>query len=86
MMTAPGPLLHPFAKPAAPAASFTRMVRGAGAIVWDEDGNRYVDGMASLWYCNVGHGRAEIADAVAAQLRELETYHCFERFSNPVTI
>ena len=83
MMTAPGPLLHPFAKPAAPAASFTRMVRGAGAIVWDEDGNRYVDGMASLWYCNVGHGRAEIADAVAAQLRELETYHCFERFSNP---
>lgn len=82
-MTAPGPLLHPFAKPAAPAASFTRMVRGAGAIVWDEDGNRYVDGMASLWYCNVGHGRAEIADAVAAQLRELETYHCFERFSNP---
>ena len=83
MMTAPGPLLHPFAKPAAPAASFTRMVRGAGAIVWDEDGNRYVDGMASLWYCNVGHGRHEIADAVAAQLRELETYHCFERFSNP---
>lgn len=82
-MTTPGPLLHPFAKPAAPAASFTRMVRGAGAIVWDEDGNRYVDGMASLWYCNVGHGRAEIADAVAAQLRELETYHCFERFSNP---
>jgi len=79
---APGPLLHPFAKPSAAAAGFTRMVRGAGALVFDAAGRRYVDAMASLWYCNVGHGRAEIADAVAAQLRELETYHCFERFSN----
>jgi len=81
---APGPLLHPFAKPAAAAAGFTRMVRGEGAVVFDEDGRRYVDAMASLWYCNVGHGRTEIADAVAAQMRALETYHCFERFSNPV--
>lgn len=77
-----GPLLHPFAKPAAPASSYTSIVRGEGAIVWDSDGNRYVDGLASLWHCNVGHGRAEIADAVAAQLRRLETYHCFERFGN----
>ena len=86
---APGPatparvpaLLHPFARPA--ATSFVRLVRGQGAIVWDEHGRRYVDAMASLWYCNVGHGRAEIADAVAAQMRELETYHCFERFAGP---
>jgi adenosylmethionine-8-amino-7-oxononanoate aminotransferase len=75
-------MLHPFAKPAASAASFTRLVRGEGALVWDVDGNRYVDGLASLWYCNVGHGRAEIADAVAAQMRQLETFHCFERFTN----
>ena len=78
----PGAMLHPFAKPAAGATSFTRLVRGEGAVVWDADGKRYVDGLASLWYCNVGHGRAEIADAVAAQLRQLETYHCFERFTN----
>jgi len=75
-------MLHPFAKPAADADSFTRLVRGEGAIVWDAEGNRYVDGLASLWYCNVGHGRAEIADAVATQMRQLETYHCFERFTN----
>ncbi len=75
-----GALLHPFAKPA--ATSFVRMVRGEGAIVWDDKGKRYVDGLASLWYCNVGHGRAQIAEAVAAQMRQLETYHCFERFSN----
>lgn len=79
----PGPLLHPFAKPAAPAASFTRIVRGEGALVFDDEGRRYVDAMASLWHCNVGHARPEVVEAVAAQLRELETYHCFERFSNP---
>ena len=80
--TGPGPLLHPFARPAAGAGSFLRLVRGEGAAVWDDTGARYVDAMASLWYCNVGHGRAEIADAVAAQMRRLETYHCFEKFSN----
>lgn len=74
-------LLHPFARPA--LTDVLRMVRGEGAAVWDESGRRYVDAMASLWYCNVGHGRAEIADAVAAQMRELETYHCFEKFAGP---
>lgn len=76
-------LLHPFARPAAPAKSFIRVVRGDGAAVFDDRGRRHVDAMASLWYCNVGHGRREIADAVAAQMCELETYHCFDRFSGP---
>ncbi len=76
------PLLHPFAKPSAPADSFTRIVRGEGALVFDERGRRYVDAMGSLWYCNVGHGRAQIADAIAHQIRQLETYHLFDRFSN----
>jgi putrescine aminotransferase len=82
-MTSPGPLLHPFAKPTAAADTFTTMVRGEGALVFDAAGRRYVDAMASLWHCNVGHARREVADAVARQLSELETYHCFERFSNP---
>ena len=38
--------------------------------------------MASLWYCNVGHGRGEIADAVAAQLRTIAAYSCFDPFTN----
>ena len=72
-------LLHPFARPA--ATEFLSIVRGEGAAVWDSSGRRYVDGLASLWYCNVGHGRAEVVDAVAEQMRRLETYHCFERFT-----
>jgi len=74
--------LHPFAKPALGESGFTRIVRGEGAIVYDDNGKRYVDGLASLWYCSVGHGRGEIADAVAAQMRQLETYQCFDRFTN----
>ena len=51
-------------------------------MVYDEAGKPYVDAMASLWHCNVGHGRPEVAAAVAEQLAALETYHCFEKFSN----
>jgi adenosylmethionine-8-amino-7-oxononanoate aminotransferase len=58
------------------------VVRGEGAYLWDEDGNRYLDTPSGLWYCNVGHGRKEIADAVAAQMATLETYHTFQQFAN----
>jgi putrescine aminotransferase len=75
-------LLHPFARPAAEASSFTSLVRGEGAIVWDDEGTRYVDAMASLWHCNVGHGRTEVAEAVAEQIGRLETFHCFDKFTN----
>jgi len=74
------PFLHPFAKPT--ADQFITIVRGEGAAVFDDTGKRYVDGLASLWYCNVGHGRAEIADAVNAQLRMLENYNTFDIFTN----
>ena len=70
-----------FAKPARPA--FVPVVRGEGALLWTADGTELIDAMASLWYCNIGHGRGEIADAVAAQMRTLEAYSCFEPFSNP---
>ena len=74
------PFLHPFAKPA--AENFITIVRGEGAAVFDDAGRRYVDGLASLWYCNVGHGRPEIADAVDAQMRTLENYNTFDIFTN----
>jgi putrescine---pyruvate transaminase len=77
---------HPFADMAAvEAAGEVSVVRGEGVHVWDADGNRYLDASASLWYCNVGHGRTEIADAVAAQLRELEAYSTFGDLTNPPT-
>ena len=75
--------LHPFAKPT--KDNFIKLVRGKGALVWDDKGNELVDGMASLWYCAVGHGRKEIADAVAKQIETLEAYSTFDPFtSEPV--
>ena len=74
------PFLHPFARPA--SEDFITIVRGEGAAVFDDAGRRYVDGLASLWYCNVGHGRTEIADAVDHQLRTLENYNTFDIFTN----
>ncbi|MCU1362154.1 MAG: Acetylornithine transaminase [Ilumatobacteraceae bacterium] len=72
--------LHPFAKPT--RESFIRIVRGQGASLWDADGNELIDGMASLWYCAIGHGRAEMAQAIGAQAGQLAAYSCFDPFTN----
>jgi adenosylmethionine-8-amino-7-oxononanoate aminotransferase len=74
------PFLHPFAKPT--ATDFLTIVRGEGAAVYDRQGRRYVDGLASLWYCNAGHGRAEIIEAITRQLEALENYNTFDIFTN----
>jgi len=74
--------LHPFARPAAGPEAFITIVRGEGAVLWDDLGNRYVDALASLWYCHAGHGRAAIAEAMGAQANVLAGFHCFDRFTN----
>ncbi|MEY2780080.1 MAG: hypothetical protein RL623_1260 [Actinomycetota bacterium] len=74
------PLLHAFAKPT--KTDFVRIVRGSGALLWDDKGNEYIDAIGSLWYSQVGHGNAEIAEAVAQQIRTLETYSIFDPFTN----
>jgi len=50
------------------------IVRGDGCYVWDEHGNRYLDGLSALFCVNAGHGREELAEAAAAQARELAFY------------
>jgi putrescine---pyruvate transaminase len=77
------PFLHAFARPAAAPTDFINIVRGQGALVFDSNDKPYVDALASLWYCQVGHGRTEIADAVAAQMRSIAAFHTFDRFTNP---
>jgi adenosylmethionine-8-amino-7-oxononanoate aminotransferase len=58
------------------------IAKGRGALVWDEQGREYVDAKGGLWYCAIGHGRGEIAEAVAAQMRELEAYDIFSSTAN----
>ncbi len=47
------------------------IVRGDGCYVWDDHGNRYIDGLSALYCVNIGHGRADIAQAGADQAKEL---------------
>ena len=75
-------LWHPFADMHAVRGDELVIDRGEGVHVWDEDGNRYLDATASLWCVNVGHGRTEIADAAARQLRTLASYSAFGAFAN----
>ncbi len=75
-------LLHPFAPVAKPRADYINLVRGSGSLVYDDTDKDYVDGLGSLWYCQVGHGRTEIIDAVADQMRRIEAYNIFDPFTN----
>ena len=76
-------LWNPFANMASLDGNAVTMVRGEGSWVFDDHGRPYLDAIASLWYCNVGHGRAELADAAAAQMRQLAGFQAFEYFSSP---
>jgi putrescine aminotransferase len=75
-------LWHAFADMARVPGNEVTIVSGTGSSVTDDQGKRYLDASASLWYCNVGHGRAELADAAAAQMRQLAAYHTFDVFTN----
>ena len=79
----PHPFLHAFTPPSKPESELVNIVRGRGSTVYDDQGREYVDALASLWYCQIGHGRPEMADAVSAQMRELEAFHTFDPFTNP---
>ncbi|KVW89256.1 aspartate aminotransferase family protein [Burkholderia cepacia] len=62
------------------------MVRGEGVHLWDNDGNRYLDGMSGLWCTNVGYGRPELIDAAAWQMKELSYYNMFFHTTHPSVI
>lgn len=75
-------LWHPFADMATVRQREFVITRGEDVWVWDSSGRRLLDATASLWYANVGHGRPEIAEAIAAQLGRLETYQAFGDLAN----
>jgi adenosylmethionine-8-amino-7-oxononanoate aminotransferase len=47
------------------------ITRGAGSFLYDLEGNRYLDGVSSLWANLHGHRRPELDQAVAAQLEQV---------------
>jgi len=74
---------HSFADMAAVERSGELIIeRGDGVHIWDEQGRRYLDATAGLWYCNVGFGREEIAEAAHVQLQKLSAYSTFGDLAN----
>ena len=55
------------------------IVRAEGMYVWNDHGDKLLDGSSGMFCVNAGHGRKEIADAVGAQLRELDFIAPFTR-------
>lgn len=70
--------LHPFTDHRVMHRGGTHVVRAArGSTLVGEDGRELLDGLAGLWCVNIGHGREEILDAVAAQMRAVAFYPSF---------
>ena len=59
---------------------------GDGAWVTDVNGRRYLDATAALWFAVAGHGRAEIADAAAAQMKRIAGYSSFGAYTTEPTV
>jgi len=82
-----GALWHPFSDMGAVErdGEFV-LTRGEGVHVWDDADRRYLDATAGLWFTNIGHGRSEVADAAAAQLRKIAAYSTFGDVAVDTTI
>src|SRR5437764_9038806 len=50
------------------------IVRGEGSYVYDDHGNRYLDGLSGLFCVSSGHGRTELGEAAARQVNELDFF------------
>lgn len=80
-------MLHPMIDPKAVAAAPPLIIdRAQGVHVFDIDGKRYLDTVASLWNVNVGHDRPELKAAIVAQLDKLAYFSTFQNTSNPPAI
>ena len=60
------------------------VVEGHGAYFTDADGRKIFDGLSGLWCTGLGHGRAEISEAVARQISKLDYAPAFQ-FGHPLS-
>ncbi len=74
-------LIHPLHHPIDHAEPLI-YVRGRGATIQERGGHEYSDGLFCLWHVHVGHGRAELADAAAAQMKDLAYFPGYVGSSN----
>lgn len=76
--------LHPFSDNKALAAEGVRvMTHAEGVYVYDDAGNKILDGMAGLWCVNIGYGRKEMGKIAKRQMDTLPFYNTFFKTTHP---
>ena len=80
-------LWRAFSRPVAAAGGAPMTIAGAsGCWVTDDRGRSYLDAVGGLWYCTLGHGRRDMADAIRDQVRQLDHYPAFGEYQNDVAL
>ncbi|MEM9012031.1 MAG: aminotransferase [Pseudomonadota bacterium] len=71
-------LLHPYTNAVTQRQIGVHVIeRGEGIYVYDDQGKRFIEGIAGLWCCGLGFGDAELIEAAREQLGRLPYYHLF---------
>ena len=79
--------LHPFSDNRQLKESGVRVIEKAdGIYIYDNQGNKIIDGMAGLWCVNIGYGRKELGEIAKNQMDELAYYNTFFKTSHPAVI
>src|SRR3954463_13467529 len=78
-------LVHPLHHPEDPRTPLL-VTEGRGAMLHLADGREVIDGLAGLWNVNVGHGRGELADAAAGQMRKIASASAYVGATNEPAI
>jgi len=76
-------VLHPYTDFSTFHDEGSQVIEAAsGMFVTDTDGRKLLDGIAGLWCVNIGHGRREMADAIAEQVTRMQYYNPFGHSTN----
>lgn len=76
-------VLHPYSDFSTFKAEGSQVIEVAkGMYVTDSEGKRLLDGIAGLWCVNIGHGREEMAETIAAQVMKMQYYNPFGHSTN----
>ncbi|MFK8083568.1 MAG: aminotransferase [Granulosicoccus sp.] len=80
-------VLHPFTHPSNHESEGPFVIeRGEGVYVWDDQGNRLLEGMSGLWCTSLGFSENRLAEAAARQFAQLPFSHLFTHRSTPPAI
>ena len=62
------------------------ITRAKGVYVWDNDDNKYLDGMSGLWCTALGYGRQDLVEAATRQMEQLPYYNMFFHTTHPSVV